>query len=138
VPEDFMVAIRGHQRHAAKAPWVDVAQLAAIIELEIYMGVWRRRRVLRNGNELAGHSQVHDQVVPFGRVSRPGVQIEHQEFPHAPHRFDAFSGNVLLERRGIVDEIGLAQARRQNPPPRQRFAQATHHCFDFREFRHKE
>src|SRR5260370_19181227 len=61
---------------------------------------------------------------------------QQHEFPVPLHLFNLSSRKLLLQRRRIIDEIRLAQAYRQNSPPRNGLLQSSRNRLDLRKLRH--
>src|SRR5260370_14004814 len=61
---------------------------------------------------------------------------QQHECPVPLHLFNLSSWKLLLHRRRIIDEIRLAQAYRQNSPPRNGLLQSSRKRRDLRKLRH--
>ena len=68
-PRSSAIPVVRQEQHLAEAANVGVAQLAAVVELEKYVGVGRRRLAGCAHLQPAGHAQMHDQA----RAARSGV-----------------------------------------------------------------
>jgi hypothetical protein len=55
----------------------------------------------------------------------------------AVNGFDLSPWQMLLEGRGVVDEVGFSEAHGDNSTAYDCSPQATRYCFDFGKFRHK-
>jgi len=127
-------AIR-QQRHASESAHVVVAKFAAIIESEKHVRVQRYGSFWRADADFTGHAQMNQQRAQF-RGSLARFQIEQQIFSQAPDARERAAGQILFQRRRIVNEIRLAQAHAQNAAARQNFPQSARYCFNFRQFGH--
>lgn len=98
------------------------------------------------GTDLTGHAEMNEKsggsgVAVGGRRSRRihtnGREAKKHEFAVAVHGFNAAARQVLFERDGIVDEVGLAEADGQDATAENRAAKAAGYGFDLGEFGHK-
>src|SRR5579859_254189 len=100
-------------------------------------GGWHR---VGTDRELAGHTEMNDQVKSFGHGASGSLQCailleeQHEEFAATLNLNDAATRNVLFDRRGIVDEIRLAQANAEYAAARKQRLKAADDRFDFGKF----
>src|SRR5262249_34932624 len=127
--------------HATEAARIGVAKFAAIVEFEKDMSVLLMRlgRALRR--EMAGHTEMNEERAFFtirGRCSvRSGRRkVQEHELAVTLDGFDAAARKMLLQRHGIIDEIGLAEPNGKNTAAGNGSSQAARNSLDFGKFRH--
>ncbi len=124
---------------------VRVAQFAPIVQQHANVSMFFERLSGRSRSDLPGHPEMHKQrrrrriaIRGNARFFTCRRQPQQHEFAVTLHRFDLPSRQVMLQCGGIVDEIRLTQRDRNDPPSKNRLAQSSRYCFDFRKFRHKK
>src|ERR1700691_4818926 len=122
--EDAFVRAIREQRHASESANIVVTKLAAIIESEEYVGVQLDGRLRRADADFAGHAEVNQQRTFFGG-SFSRLKVQHQIFSQAPDARKPAARQILFQRRGIVNEIRLAQTHAQNPAAGENLTQST-------------
>jgi hypothetical protein len=121
--------ISGEIRHSPKTPRIRVTQLAPVIEQETRVRMLRAR--LRSGmrRDVSRHPEMYKQgfrsflavrsAVPC-KAAGPNCRWRHEpqqhEFSVSLDGCDLSSGQVLLQRDRIINEIRFPQRYRQNAP----------------------
>jgi len=121
--------------YAAESASIRVAQFAAVIERKENVSMLRDGFGGIAGNESPRHAEVDEQ----GRAMRVSVrrfEIEQEEFSVSPNRRDSCAGNLLLDDRGVIDEIRFSEAHSRDAPSGQYSAETASDCLNFRKFRH--
>jgi hypothetical protein len=132
--DGFVLAIFD-DAHAAEAANVRVAEFAAIVEREKNVSVRHHRRFRRANDELPRHSQVNQQR-GAAVIGTRGLKIQHQKFAVSADGSDPATGEDLLDRVRIVDEIGFAQANAVNSSSGQDCSQTARDGFNFGKLGH--
>ena len=134
--ENTAQRVFGQQSQTAEAARVCVAKLPAIIQGKASMSVGTKRFSSRAETQIAGHAEMHQQRVPLTAVRlQPvcfcgGHKAQKHKLAIAFNGFNALAGEMALEDRRVVHEVGLPQADGDDPAARQDGAEAAHNGFD--------
>ena len=116
-------------RHAPKTPRVRVTEFPSVIEKETRMRMLRARLRSRLRRDMAGHAKMNEQrrrsAIAIGFPVRRRAttlcsggrhQSKQHEFSVALDGCNLSSGQVLLQRGGIINEIRFPQRDGQDSP----------------------
>ena len=121
--------------NSSEASNVCVAQLAAIIESEKHVSMWRNAGFGGTGHDLSRHAEMNLERELRAAASR-ALEIQQEKLAEAAHRGDPAARQFPLEGRRIIDEISFPQAHAEDAPTRQHCLQSASNGLDFGQFRH--
>lgn len=119
----------------SETPDVRVAKLAAVIEGEKQVSMWRNSSFRGTGQNLPRHAEVNLKKELYAAASR-ALEIQQEKLAEAVHRGDTAARQFPLDGRGIIDEISFPEAHAKDAPPRQHRSQSAGDSLDFRQLRH--